>query len=149
MCYRVFLHNYIQVRSFRLHVMKFCILQGGQKAGRGDRAAPIYMYIYIYICIYIYIYIFIYAYTYLYIYIYINTYLICELSRACISWSTDARGFKAPASLKRLSDRAASLWRRWRLSSSSSFPWLSWEPSVDKSECTGVLNVKMSENSSQ
>ena len=28
--------------------MKFCILQGGQKAG-GDRTSPIYVYIYIYI----------------------------------------------------------------------------------------------------
>ena len=46
------LHNYIQVRSFRLHAMKFCILQGGQKAG-GDRAAPISIYIYIYICVYV------------------------------------------------------------------------------------------------
>ena len=63
----VFLHNYIQVRSFRLHIMKCCILQGGQKAG-GDRAAPIYIYIYIYI----------YTYIYIHIYIYIYIYIVCH-----------------------------------------------------------------------
>ena len=73
MCYRVCcLHNYIQVRSFRLHVMKFCILQDGQKAG-GDRAAPTYIYIYIHIYIYI-MYWILYVYIYIYIYIYIYMY---------------------------------------------------------------------------
>ena len=48
----------IQVGSFRLHAMKFCILQGGQKAGGGIVQHPyMYIYIYIYMCIYIYIYI--------------------------------------------------------------------------------------------
>ena len=46
----------------RFFAMKFCILQGGQKAGGGDRTSPIYIYIYI---IYIYIYMQYYIYTYM------------------------------------------------------------------------------------
>ena len=64
-CFPVCLHNFIQVRSFRLHAMTFCRLKGGQKAG-GDRTSPIYIYIYIYIYIHTYnIYIYIYIYTYI------------------------------------------------------------------------------------
>ena len=68
-CFRVFLHNCIQVRSFRLHTMTFCRLQGGQKAGGGIGHHPhIYIYIYIY-------------YVCKYIHIYIYIYIICDLIR--------------------------------------------------------------------
>ena len=49
-CVRVFVHNCIQVRSFRLHAMTICRLQGGQKAG-GIGHHP-YIYIYIYTIVY-------------------------------------------------------------------------------------------------
>ena len=63
----------------RFFAMKFCILQGGQKAGGGIGHHP-YIYIYIYIHKYIYIYIYMLCihvciYIYTYIYIYIHTYI--------------------------------------------------------------------------
>ena len=54
-CVFFFLHNCIQVRSFRLHAMTFCRLQGGQKAGGWIGHHP-YIYIYIYIYMYIHMY---------------------------------------------------------------------------------------------